>query len=82
MAPPTWSICPNPPWICKPGVIVQAQVRPGDHRDSEDLSARVIEAVANVQVAQGLTDPEALPETLTADKGYFSLEELGAAAQA
>lgn len=60
------------------GAIVQAQVLPGDHRDSEDLSARVIEAVANVQVAQGTTDPARVPETLTADKGYFSLEEIGA----
>lgn len=59
------------------GAIVQAQVLPGDHRDSEDLSARVIEAVVNVQVAQGITDPEAVPETLTADKGYFSLAEIG-----
>ena len=27
------------------GAIVQAQVLPGDHRNSEELSARVIEAV-------------------------------------
>ena len=59
------------------GAIVQAQVLAGDHRDSEDLSERVIEAVVSVQAAQGVTDPEALPQTLTADKGYFSLEEIG-----
>ena len=59
------------------GAIVQAQVLAGDHRDSEDLSARVIEAVLNVQEAMGTTDPEEMPETLTADKGYFSLEEMG-----
>lgn len=59
------------------GAIVQAQVLAGDHRDSEELSARVIEAVVSVQEAQGTTDPEALPETLTADKGYFALEEIG-----
>lgn len=59
------------------GVIVQAQVLPGDHRDSEELSARVIEAVVSVQEAQGTTDPEAVPQTITADKGYFSLEEIG-----
>lgn len=57
------------------GAIVQAQVLPGDHRDSEELSTRVIEAVLNVQQAQG--DREALPETLTGDKGYFSLLEIG-----
>ena len=57
------------------GAIVQAQVLAGDHRDSEELSERVIEAVVNVQEAQA--DPEALPETLTADKGYFSLLEIG-----
>jgi transposase len=57
------------------GAIVQAQVLPGDHRDSEELSARVIEAVVSVQEA--LADPEALPETLTGDKGYFSLLEIG-----
>ena len=57
------------------GAIVQAQVLPGDHRDSEEFSTRVIEAVLNVQEA--LADPEALPETLTGDKGYFSLLEIG-----
>lgn len=59
------------------GAIVQAQVLPGDHRDSEDLSERVIEAVVSVQEAQGTTDPERVPETCTADKGYFALEEIG-----
>lgn len=57
------------------GAIVQAQVLPGDHRDSEELSGRVIEAVVNVQEAKA--DPEALPETMTGDKGYFSLLEIG-----
>ena len=57
------------------GAIVQAQVLPGDHRDSEELSARVIEAVVAVQEAT--RDPEAVPETLTGDKGYFSLLEIG-----
>jgi transposase len=57
------------------GAIVQAQVLAGDHRDSEELSERVIEAVLNVQEA--LADPEALPETMTGDKGYFSLLEIG-----
>ena len=57
------------------GAIVQAQVLAGDHRDSEELSERVIEAVVSVQEA--LADPEAIPETLTSDKGYFSLLEIG-----
>jgi transposase len=57
------------------GAIVQAQVLAGDHRDSEDLSQRVIEAVVAVQRAQ--EDLAALPETLTGDKGYFSLQEIG-----
>jgi transposase len=57
------------------GVIVQAQVLPGDHRDSEELSERVIEAILKVQDAAD--DQEALPETLTSDKGYFSLLEIG-----
>ena len=30
------------------GAIVQAQVRPGDQRDSVDLSERVIEAALNI----------------------------------
>ena len=63
------------------GAIVQAQVLAGDHRDSEQLSEqlseRVIEAVVSVQVAQGSPDPQRMPETFTADKGYFSLEEMG-----
>jgi transposase len=59
------------------GAIVQAQVLAGDHRDSEELSERVIEAVVSVQVAQGIADPEKVPETFTTDKGYFSLLEIG-----
>jgi len=59
------------------GAIVQAQVLLGDHRDSEELSQRVIEAAINVQEAKGTKDPEVLPKTLTGDKGYFSLEEVG-----
>lgn len=59
------------------GAIVQAQVLAGDHRDSEELSERVVEAVVSVQVAQGTTDPERGPETFTTDKGYFSLLEIG-----
>jgi len=58
------------------GAIVQAQVLPGDHRDSQDLSTRVIEAVVTVQETTG-ADLETVPQTLTADKGYFSLEEIG-----
>ena len=57
------------------GTIVQAQVLAGDHRDSEELSERIIEAMVNVQEARA--DPEAVPETLTGDKGYFSLLEIG-----
>lgn len=57
------------------GAIVQAQVLAGDHRDSEELSERVIEAVVSVQEA--LADPESMPETLTGDKGCFSLLEIG-----
>jgi transposase len=57
------------------GVLVQAQVLPGDHRDSEELSERVIEAVINVQEATGVSD--AMPQTMTSDKGYFSLVEIG-----
>ena len=59
------------------GAIVQAQVLAGDHRDSEELSQRVIEAAVQVQAAKRTKDPAVLPETLTADKGYFSLEEVG-----
>ena len=57
------------------GAIVQAQVLPGEHRDSEDLSGRVIEAVVAVQEAK--QDETLLPETLTGDKGFFSLKEVG-----
>jgi transposase len=59
------------------GTIVQAQVLAGDHRDSEQLSERVIEAAINVQEAMGTINPQSMPETMTADKGYFSLEEIG-----
>lgn len=57
------------------GTIVQAQVLPGDHRDSEELSGRVIEAVVTVQEAK--QDEAVLPDTLTGDKGFFSLKEVG-----
>jgi len=59
------------------GAIVQAQVLAGDHRDSEELSQRVIEAVVIVQEAMGSADVEQMPQTITADKGYFSLQEIG-----
>ena len=58
------------------GAIVQAQVLPGDHRDSQELSARVVEALVAVQEASG-GDWQKMPETLTADKGYFGLQEIG-----
>lgn len=57
------------------GAIIQAQVLAGDHRDSEDLSARAIEAAVSVQEAQ--QDENLLPRTLTGDKGFFSLKEVG-----
>ena len=50
---------PEPTVDLDTGAIVQAQVLAGDHRDSEELSRRVIEAVANVQEAKA--DPAALP---------------------
>lgn len=57
------------------GVIVQIGVAPGNVRDSEDLPQRVAEAQQNLE-ALGLH-----PETLTADRGHHSEENLVAVAE-
>jgi transposase len=58
------------------GAIVDVDVRPGDENDSAGLAERLLAAKQRLKGALG---EEATPEvlqTLTADKGYFKVEEL------
>ena len=58
------------------GVIIRAEVRSGNAGDSVDLSGRVMDACETL--ARTCNDPrqEKVGESLTADEGYFSVEEV------
>ena len=58
------------------GAIVAAEVRLGDQGDTEDLAARVL--AAGEVLARVCDDPkqEKVLASLTADEGYFSVEEV------
>lgn len=58
------------------GAIVDADVRPGDEHDTEDLTDRLL--CAEARMNQGLgdsTDTERM-EVVAGDKGYFKLQEI------
>lgn len=58
------------------GAIVDADVRPGDEHDTEDLTNRLLSAEARLNKALGDSiDTERL-EVVVGDKGYFKLEEI------
>ena len=59
------------------GAIADADVRPGDEHDTEDLTQRVLAAEQRINQALG-DDPQATEriDVLTADMGYFKLEEI------
>jgi transposase len=58
------------------GAIIRAEVRTGDRGDSQELSGRVLEGCRTL--AQVCEDPmqEKVGRSLTADEGYFSVEEV------
>jgi transposase len=61
--------------IWKSGAIVQAEVLEGDHADTEAVSERVATAVevVNRLVAH---EEDGVVRSLTADKGYYAIEEI------
>jgi transposase len=58
------------------GAIVDADVRPGDEHDTADLAARVVEAEARMNRALGEPENTQCAETVTADMGYFKVDEI------
>jgi hypothetical protein len=57
------------------GAIVQAEVLEGDHADTEALSERVATAVELVNRIVA-NEEDGVVRSLTADKGYFAIEEI------
>jgi len=57
------------------GAIVQAEVLEGDHADTEALSERVATAVEVVNRIVA-NEEDGIVRSLTADKGYFAIEEI------
>jgi transposase len=60
------------------GAILDADVRPGNEADTDELTERISEADKRLKKALGIDDDERLSKTLTADKGYFKLSEVTA----
>ena len=58
------------------GVIVKAQVLPGDRPDNKDFFCPVLEAQQNINKARGEKKDTLTIKTVTADKGYFAIEDL------
>ncbi len=58
------------------GAIVDADVRPGDEHDTEDLTDRLLAAEVRMLVALGESKDSERAQMLIADKGYFKLEEI------
>jgi transposase len=60
------------------GAIVNAEVRPGDEPDHQDLAAHVLEAQENINAVKGLPVGTLTLASATADKGYHAVPEMGA----
>jgi hypothetical protein len=60
------------------GAIVQAQVHPGDQADHQGLATKVLEAQQAINEARGEAADTLTVETVTADKGYYAVEEMQA----
>ena len=58
------------------GAIVDADVRPGDEHDTEDLTERLLAAEARMNAALGESKDTESMEVFVADKGYFKLDEI------
>ncbi len=57
------------------GAIVDARTMPGDQADTDGLSDRVLEAREKIDERQEEAGRESRMETITMDKGYYSIEE-------
>jgi transposase len=60
------------------GAIVQAEVHPGDQADHQGLATRVLEAQQAINEARGEATDTLTVETVTADKGYYAVDEMQA----
>lgn len=58
------------------GAVVQAEVQPGDHRDHHGMATTILEAQQSINEARGEATDILTVETVTADKGYYAIEEL------
>jgi transposase len=58
------------------GAIVDADVRPGDEHDTDDLTGRLLSAEARMNRALGDGKDTERVEVIVADMGYFKLEEI------
>lgn len=58
------------------GAIVDADVRPGDEHDTDDVTQRVLAAEVRVNEALGDSKDTQRVELLAGDMGYFKLEEI------
>ena len=60
------------------GAVVQAEVQPGDQADHQQTATKVLEAQQTINEARGETADTLTVATVTADKGYYAIEELQA----
>jgi transposase len=58
------------------GVILNAEVRPGDEADQKDLAAHVLAAQANINEVQDLPPDSLTIKSTTADKAYHAIPEM------
>ncbi len=59
------------------GIIVQAEIMLGDQADTEDLSGKVLDAVATLHTIIPAIKIKKPGVSITADKGYFAVDESG-----
>ena len=58
------------------GTITGAQVLPGDQPDAKDASTRLTEPQKTINEVSGKNENEKTMETVTADKGYYDVQEI------
>ena len=63
------------------GAVVQAEVQPGDHPDHDGMATTILEAQQSINEARGEATDILTVETVTADKGYYAVEQLQALQQ-
>ena len=58
------------------GAILDAEILPADQRDTDELAARIFSAEDQINAALGNEPDTALFTSVTADKGYFKVNEI------